>query len=111
MSGGAAYVWNVDGEFSERCNLEMVELEHVEAEEDIAELRELIQLHQQYTNSAVASRVLANWPDVLDQFVKVMPTDYKRVLAERRRHDEEIEADISDADQTGAFTTTGAKYG
>ena len=41
--------------------------------------------------------------DVLSQFVKVMPTDYKRVLAERRRHDEEIESAIRDVDQTGGF--------
>jgi glutamate synthase (NADPH/NADH) large chain len=88
MSGGVAYVWDVNGNFREHCNLEMVELEHVEAEEDITELRELIQMHQQYTNSAVADQVLANWPDLLDQFVKVMPTDYKRVLAERAQHEQ-----------------------
>ena len=52
---------------------------------------------------AHADRILDEWPDVLSQFVKVMPTDYKRVLAERRRHDEEIEATVHDADQTGSF--------
>lgn len=83
MSGGVAYVWNTDGGFRERCNLEMVELENVEAEDDIAELRELIQLHHQYTGSTVAETILDNWPESLEQFVKVMPTDYKRVLAER----------------------------
>ena len=83
MSGGIAYVWDVDGDFHERCNLEMVELEPLEAAEDVAELRELIELHQRYTDSRVAEKVLENWPDVLDQFVKVMPIDYKRVLAER----------------------------
>ena len=83
MSGGIAYVLNMDGRFRERCNLRMVELEHVEAAEDIVELRGLIELHQQYTGSRVAAQVLENWPDVLDQFVKVMPTDFKRVLRER----------------------------
>ena len=80
-----------------------MDLDPVEAEEDIAELLELIELHKEYTGSSVAERVLDAWPDVLGQFVKVMPTDYKRVLRERRRHDEEIEAAIHE-DQTGVFT-------
>ena len=46
---------------------------------------------------------MVEWPEVLSQFVKVMPTDYKRVLTERRRHDEEIESTIRDAEQTGSF--------
>ena len=87
MSGGIAYVWDPKGGFRERCNLEMVELEKVEAEEDITELRELIQLHHQYTGSTVAEAILDDWPDSLEQFVKVMPTDYKRVLAEKAREE------------------------
>jgi glutamate synthase domain-containing protein 3 len=59
----------------------------------------------------VAKGILDEWPEVLSQFVKVMPTDYKRVLAERRRHDEEIEADIRDADQTGSFEPREKKHG
>ena len=58
------------------------------------ELLELIELHKEFTGSKVAERVLEAWPQVLGQFIKVMPTDYKRVLAERRRHDEEMEAAI-----------------
>jgi glutamate synthase (NADPH/NADH) large chain len=88
MSGGIAYVWDADGDFLTRCNLGMVELEKVEQPEDIAELRELIRQHQSYTGSTVAARVLEQWPAVLDQFVKVMPTDYKRVLQQRQREAE-----------------------
>ena len=107
MSGGIAYVWDVNGDFRSKCNTGMVDLDPVEHDDEISELRELIELHLSYTGSAVAERVLEEWPEVLSQFVKVMPTDYKRVLAERRRHDEEIEATIRDADQTGSFIAAG----
>jgi glutamate synthase (NADPH/NADH) large chain len=110
MSGGVAYVWDPDGTFPARCNLGTVELDPVEDDEDISELREMIELHQEYTRSRVAARVLADWPDVLHQFVKVMPTDYKRVLAERRKHDEEMEAELHE-DETGVFSPEAAPHG
>ena len=94
MSGGVAYVWDPERSFAPKCNTGTVDLEAVEADEDIVELRELIEAHKDYTDSSVAARILDAWPDVLEQFVKVMPTDYKRVLAERKRHDEEIDATI-----------------
>jgi glutamate synthase (NADPH/NADH) large chain len=103
MSGGIAYVWDLNGDFASKCNQGMVDLDPVEDEDDISELRQLLELHLEYTGSNVARNILDEWPEVLGQFVKVMPTDYKRVLAERRRHDEEIEAKVQDADQTGAF--------
>ncbi|RMF94696.1 MAG: glutamate synthase subunit alpha, partial [Gammaproteobacteria bacterium] len=106
MSGGIAYVWDQDGGFADRCNPGMVDLDPVEDDDDIAELRELIEQHLAFTGSEVAARVLEQWPDVLAQFVKVMPTDYKRVLAERRRHDEEMEAEVHD-NQTGSFVLAG----
>jgi glutamate synthase domain-containing protein 3 len=62
----------------------MVELEKVDADEDADELRELIEKHRDYTGSTVAAEVLARWDEVLPQFVKVMPTDYKRVLEEKK---------------------------
>jgi len=107
MSGGVAYVLDVDGNFESRCNLGTVDLDPVEDDEDIAELRELIELHKQYTNSSVAERILDAWPAVLSQFVKVMPTDYKRVLRERTQHDEEMEADFHE-DQTGVYSVAGS---
>ena len=103
MSGGIAYVWDVNGDFESKCNTGMVDLDPVEDDDDISELRELIDLHLEYTGSDIAQRVLDQWPEVLEQFVKVMPTDYKRVLAERKRHDEEMESEIHESEQTGAF--------
>ena len=96
MSGGIAYVWDADGDFNLNCNLGMVELEPLmdDDHDDVAELLEMVQLHQRYTESDVAQRVLDQWPDILSQFVKVMPIDYKRVLLERKQHDEEIEAAV-----------------
>ena len=85
MSGGIAYVWDTAGEFKENCNLEMVVLEDLEDEEEIIELRELIERHQQYTGSTVAEQVLAQWRSILPQFVKVMPTDYKRYMEEQEQ--------------------------
>jgi glutamate synthase (NADPH/NADH) large chain len=107
MSGGIAYVWDRYRDFEAKCNLGTVGLEAVEADEDIAELRELIELHHEYTGSTVAARILDAWPGVLSEFVKVMPTDYKRVLAERKRHDEEMEAAVHD-DETTTFVALGS---
>ncbi|MEM8766914.1 MAG: hypothetical protein AAGE43_05695, partial [Pseudomonadota bacterium] len=79
-----AYIWDPEGQFARQCNMEMVQLEAMEAAEDIAELKALIEKHHNYTDSPVARRVLENWSQSLNEFVKVMPTDYKRVLEERR---------------------------
>ncbi len=83
MSGGVAYVFAPDrDEFRLNCNLELVDLEDVEAEADVAELKELIEKHSNYTGSTVASGILDSWDESLPKFVKVMPRDYKRALAE-----------------------------
>ena len=60
----------------------MVELFPVEEQSDIDELKKLIQNHYEYTGSTVADAVLSNWDQTLPQFVKVFPTDYRRVLEE-----------------------------
>jgi len=85
MSGGIAYIWDPEDQFLTNCNLGMVELERVELEADIDELASLIRKHQAYTGSTVAEDLLDRWDQVLPQFVKVMPTDYKRVLLERQK--------------------------
>jgi glutamate synthase (NADPH/NADH) large chain len=82
MSGGIAYVWNRDGNFERMCNTETFELEAVETTADIDELRTMIENHRKYTGSEVAAHILDNWKAELARFVKVMPTDYKRVLNE-----------------------------
>jgi glutamate synthase domain-containing protein 3 len=102
MSGGIAYVWDPRGDFASKCNTGTVDLESVAEDEDIVELREMIELHREYTGSPVAAGILDEWPTSLQHFVKVMPTDYKRVLAERKRHDEEVEQKLSH-DETGTF--------
>jgi glutamate synthase (ferredoxin) len=84
MSGGIAYVLDEDGAFAGRCNLGMVELEVLEAEEDVEQLRSLLQRHADYTGSPVAERLLADWSAAQSRFVKVMPIDYKRVLQAAR---------------------------
>jgi glutamate synthase (NADPH/NADH) large chain len=85
MSGGIAYVWDPDGDFPKQCNMELFELEGVADHADVLELKTLIEDHLGYTDSPVARSILDNWEASLAQFVKVMPTDYKRVLEERAK--------------------------
>ena len=82
MSGGIAYVWDKEGGFSRQVNPGTVDLEAIESQEDIDELRHLIEKHLAYTGSNPARFILDNWDSELGHFVKVMPTDYKRVLME-----------------------------
>ncbi|MCP3870375.1 MAG: glutamate synthase large subunit [Gammaproteobacteria bacterium] len=110
MSGGIAYVLDEEGNFDQRCNLSMVELEPIKEEDDALEaldhqggdlethgrvdlsrdmtrydairLRQLIENHKRYTDSEVARKILDNWNDYLQKFVKVMPVDYRRALLE-----------------------------
>ena len=82
MSGGEAYVYDPNKEFESKCNMDTFELENVDVKEDIAELKQLIENHAKYTGSEIAKSILANWKKELKSFTKVMPTDYKRVLAE-----------------------------
>jgi glutamate synthase (ferredoxin) len=80
MSGGVAYILDETGDFATRCNQQMVDLEQLEEPEEIAELRQMIQRHWDYTQSEKAGQVLDRWEEMLPKFVKVMPRDYKRVL-------------------------------
>jgi glutamate synthase (NADPH) large chain len=84
MSGGIAYVWDPHDAFLLNCNMGMVELEKVDTDADTAELRALIEKHHKLTGSTVAAGALARWHEALPQFIKVMPTDYKRVLEEKK---------------------------
>ena len=85
MSGGMAYVLDADRSFERRCNLEMVDLETLESAEDVDLIVTLLRRHLEYTGSSVAARVLDDWEECREQFVKVMPRDYKRVLQARAR--------------------------
>jgi glutamate synthase (ferredoxin) len=85
MSGGVAYVLDEKGDFARRCNLQMVALEKLEDADETELVWKMIQRHQAYTQSALAARLLANWPQTVPKFVKVMPKDYKRVLQSLKR--------------------------
>jgi len=88
MSGGIAYIWDRKNNFPALCNMGMVELESLEVEEDINEVKTLIENHLQYTGSAVAKAALDDWSNTVTQMIKVMPTDYKRVLQEMAQQQE-----------------------
>jgi glutamate synthase (ferredoxin) len=80
MSGGIAYVFDEKKQFENGlCNMEMVALETLE-EEDLKELKRLIKNHSMYTNSPLAKRILEDWENQRNHFIKVMPTDYKKAL-------------------------------
>jgi glutamate synthase domain-containing protein 3 len=81
MSGGIAYVLDVDGGFRRRCNTDLVGFEQI-APDEAEDLRGFVAEHAERTGSAVAERLLADWPAALGRFVKVMPHDYRRALAE-----------------------------
>jgi glutamate synthase (NADPH/NADH) large chain len=94
MSGGVAYVYDEDGKFAKRCNMNMVALEKVEPADtaigkiqhlnqpDEVILKTLVQNHANYTASPRAQEILANWETARAKFVKVMPNEYKRALTE-----------------------------
>lgn len=82
MSGGVAYVWNRDGNFDYFCNMEMVELSLIEEASYRKELHELIRQHYLYTGSKLARTMLDDWPRYADQFIQVVPIEYKKVLQE-----------------------------
>jgi glutamate synthase (NADPH) large chain len=82
MSGGLAYVLDLDGEFARRCNAAMVDLEPLVDSEDETALRRLIENHQRYTGSKRAAEILAAWAQHRAKFIKVFPREYRRALAE-----------------------------
>lgn len=96
MSGGIAYVLDEAGDFANHVNMEMVELEDMSDAEDQQRVRQLIEQHVEYTGSTRGQSVLDNWEQSLDKFVKVMPTDYKRALADLRKEKEQVAAPLQE---------------
>ena len=84
MSGGVAYVLDEVGNFDYFCNMEMVELSLIEDSHDNQEVKGLIENHYKYTGSALAKRILDNWRDYVDKFIKVVPIEYKKVIQEAK---------------------------
>jgi glutamate synthase (NADPH) large chain len=100
MSGGFAFILDEDERFEEVCNTAMVGLEPVESEDDRELLCGMVEAHLSWTGSEKARRVLDDWEKALEKFVKVMPDDLKRVLAEQQadleRVDEEGDAELAE---------------
>jgi len=92
MSGGIAYVLDPDGSFALNCNIDMVDLERLDQPDEIAAVRDLIERHVAATGSAIGQRVLDSWPTSVQQFVAVMPRDFKRVKAEEAAKARELVA-------------------
>ncbi len=84
MSGGVAYVWDRKHNFDYFCNMDMVEINLVEDSVSRKELLELIRQHYLHTGSALAGRMLDNWSHYCEEFVQVVPIEYKRVLQEEQ---------------------------
>lgn len=84
MSGGVAYVWNKEGNFDYFCNMEMVELSLIEEASYRKELHELIRQHYLYTGSKQARILLDDWNRYVDEFIQVVPIEYKKVLQEEQ---------------------------
>ena len=84
MSGGVAYVWNKAGDFDYYCNMEMVELSLIEDSATRKELHELIRKHYHYTGSHLAGKMLDNWDKQVDEFIRIVPIEYKKVLQEEQ---------------------------
>ena len=97
MSGGIAYVLDTDGSFALNCNIDMVDLERLDQPDEVARVRDLIARHVELTGSGIGRRVLDNWAAALQQFVAVMPRDFKRVkAAEAKARSESREAAFSE---------------
>ena len=84
MSGGVAYVWDKNHNFDYFCNMEMVELSLIEDSNSRKELHELIRQHYLYTGSKLARTMLDEWNHYVDEFIQVVPIEYKRVLQEEQ---------------------------
>ena len=81
-NGGIAYVYDPRDEFLPMCNLGMVELEELADVKEINDLRDMIDTHQRLTGSTVAEAILTDWDRCVSRFHRVIPSDYKRALAE-----------------------------
>jgi glutamate synthase domain-containing protein 3 len=105
MSGGIAYVLDKPGTFHERCNMGLVDLESPGAD-DFEEIHALVKEHFERTQSELAEEVLGNWVVLQRAWVKVMPKDFKRVLAEREaKHVSSVRATQMSADGSGVAET------
>ncbi len=94
MSGGIAYVYDERNIFDTRCNLDMVDLEHVVSGSDAEELRSMMEKHHLLTGSSKAKDILDNWEDSLPKFIKVLPIEYRKVLGQMLKEDAEKDREL-----------------
>ena len=109
MSGGIAYVLDMNRDFASKCNMEMVELGTVEDPLEIAELHTLIEDHRHYTGSSIAEHVIHEFHHLLPRFVRVMPTDYKQVLQQQAAKAAEEKKRSSHVDLLGTLSNRGSQ--
>lgn len=95
MSGGIAYIYDKSGEFSDKCNLSMVELEKP-GKDDMKTIKTLLSDHFKFTKSQIAKKILDNFEVEIRRFIKVMPAEYRRVLEERELAEDSELAEVSD---------------
>ena len=104
MSGGIAYVLDLEGDFARHCNRGMVDLDPLVDAADLDLVHGLVSRHRELTNSTRAEFVLTNWATMTRKFVKVVPQDYKRVLqAEARAHAEAREPEFAELVGAAAY--------
>ena len=97
MSGGTAYIFDPENNIDRNnFNMEMIEFEEA-SDENLQELEELIVNHYQYTESEIAREILNNWEENTKNFIKVMPTEYKKALQKLEEQKETEEADLKTA--------------
>ncbi len=94
MSGGVAYVWDKNHNFDYFCNMDQVEINLVEEASARKELHELVRQHYLYTGSELARRMLDDWNHYIEDFVQIVPIEYKRVLQEEKLR--ELQQKIAD---------------
>jgi glutamate synthase domain-containing protein 3 len=95
MSGGIAYVYDTNADFKTRCNMEMVELEKIDVDDEPA-ISDLLYNHHKYTASPLADKILKNFKEEAKKFVKVMPLEYKRILAQKKAEKKPDLAEMAD---------------
>jgi glutamate synthase (NADPH/NADH) large chain len=100
MSGGIAYVYDTQGLFKQRCNLDQVDLETL-TDADQVDLKRLLENHVKLTESPVAKSIVDDWAKEVRWFIKVMPTDYRNALA-RMKEIEDAAKRLSQRQTAGA---------
>jgi len=83
MSGGMAYIYDLEEDFAKRCNMDMVELEAL-TQDDKTLIHKLISNHKKYTGSSVAEGIMVNFNKEAKKFIKIMPVEYKRILENKK---------------------------